>query len=240
VAVVVVVIVVVSIFTRNAYPAARCRSLPPPARSVAGGATLGRTNAGKPTDQNSLALPGDARKISPGSRRSTSWSGREPARKADRQEQAVKEAYLEDLAPGQVFTSDSRAVVDAASIKRFSGEFDRQPFHLDEAAAQTTFFGEMVASGWHTTAMTMQLIVDALPLSHGIIGSGVDELRWPRPVRPGDTLHLHCEILAVTPSKLHPSRGIVRVRMTTLNQKDQPVQTMVANLLAFRRPEPDA
>ncbi|MEA2964864.1 MAG: hypothetical protein QOI46_4962 [Alphaproteobacteria bacterium] len=152
----------------------------------------------------------------------------------------MKEAYLEDLAPGQVFTSDSRAVVDAASIKRFSGEFDRQPFHLDEAAAQTTFFGEMVASGWHTTAMTMQLIVDALPLSHGIIGSGVDELRWPRPVRPGDTLHLHCEILAVTPSKLHPSRGIVRVRMTTLNQKDQPVQTMVANLLAFRRPEPDA
>jgi acyl dehydratase len=98
----------------------------------------------------------------------------------------------------------------------------------------------MVASGWHTTAMTMQLIVDTLPLSHGIIGSGVDELRWPRPVRPGDTLHLHCEIIAVTPSKLHPSRGTVRVRMTTLNQKDQPVQTMVANLLAFRRPEQDA
>ena len=163
-----------------------------------------------------------------------------PAREADRQEHAVKRAYLEDLAPGQVFTSDARAVVDAASIKRFSGEFDRQVFHLDEAAAQTTFFGEMVASGWHTTAMTMQLIVDTLPLSHGIIGSGVDELRWPRPVRPGDTLHLHCEIIAVTPSKLHPSRGTVRVRMTTLNQKDQPVQTMVANLLAFRRPEQDA
>ena len=145
----------------------------------------GRINAGMPTDQNSLALPGAARKISPGSRRSTSWSGREPAREADRQEHAVKRAYLEDLAPGQVFTSDARAAVDAASIKRFSGEFDRQPFHLDEAAAQTTFFGEMVASGWHTTAITMQLIVDTLPLSHGIIGSGVDELRWPRPVRPG-------------------------------------------------------
>jgi acyl dehydratase len=154
-----------------------------------------------------------------------------------RTEMAVTKAYLEDLAPGQVFTSEARAVVDAASIKRFSGEFDRQPFHLDEAAAQTTFFGEMVASGWHTTAITMQLIVDTLPLSHGVIGSGVDELRWPRPVRPGDTLHLHCEIIAVTPSKLHPSRGTVRVRMTTLNQKDQPVQTMVANLLAFRRPE---
>ena len=152
----------------------------------------------------------------------------------------MKRAYLEDLAPGQVFTSDARTVVDTASIRRFSGEFDRQPFHLDETAAQTSFFGEMVASGWHTTAMTMQLIVDTLPLSHGIIGSGVDELRWPRPVRPGDTLHLHCEIIAVTPSKLHPSRGTVRVRMTTLNQKDQPVQTMVANLLAFRRPEQDA
>jgi hypothetical protein len=99
-----------------------------------------------PTDHNGLALPDDGRKISPESRRSTSWSGREPARKADRQEQAVKGVYLEELAPGQVFTSDARAVVDAASIKRFSGEFDRQPFHLDEAVAQTTFFGEMVAS----------------------------------------------------------------------------------------------
>jgi len=189
-------------------------------------------------EKNSLALVGNARKI----------PARPPpldlmvitpglARKADRQEQAVKRAYLEDLAPGQVFTSDARAVVDVASIKRFSGEFDRQPFHLDEAAAKPTFFQELVASGWHTTAVTMQLIVETLPLSHGIIGSGVDELRWPRPVRPGDTLHLHCEILAVTPSKLHPSRGTVRVRMTTFNQKDQPVQTMVANLLAFRRPE---
>src|SRR6185295_8770827 len=72
-----------------------------------------------------------------------------------RTEMAVTKAYLEDLAPGQVFASDARAVVDAASIKRFSGEFDRQPFHLDEAAAQPTFFQELVASGWHTTAMTM-------------------------------------------------------------------------------------
>src|SRR3954452_22274229 len=124
-----------------------------------------------------------------------------------RTEMAVTKAYLEDLAPGQVFTSDARTVVDAASIKRFSGEFDRQPFHLDEAAAQTTFFGEMVASGWHTNAMTMQLSVATWPQSRGVIGSGIDELRWPRPVRPGDTLSLHCEIIAVAPSKLHPSRG---------------------------------
>ena len=149
----------------------------------------------------------------------------------------MDKTFLEDLAPGQVFTSDARAVVDAASIKRFAGEYDRQPCHLDEAAARPTFFKELVASGWHTTAMTMQLIIETLPLSHGIIGSGVDELRWPRPVRPGDTLRLHCEIIDVQPSKLRPSRGTVRVRMTTLNQNDEPVQTMVANLMAFRRSE---
>ena len=83
----------------------------------------------------------------------------------------------------------------------------------------------------------MQLVVKTLPLSHGVIGSGVDELRWPRPVKPGDTLRLHCEVIEVTPSKLDLSRGTVRVRMMTLNQHDQPVQTMVANLIAFRRPK---
>jgi acyl dehydratase len=152
-------------------------------------------------------------------------------------ENAVNQAFLEDLAPGQVFTSDARAVVDASTIKRFAGEFDPQPFHLDEPTARPTFFKKLVASGWHTTAVTMRLLVQTLPLSHGIIGSGVDELRWPRPVRPGDTLRVHCEVIDVTPSKLDPSRGTVRMRMTTLNQHDQPVQTMVANLLAFRRPE---
>jgi acyl dehydratase len=152
-------------------------------------------------------------------------------------EHAVKKAFLEDLAPGQIFTSNARAVVDASAIKRFAGEFDPQPFHLDEASARPTFFKKLVASGWHTTAVTMQLVVKTLPLSHGVIGSGVDELRWPRPVKPGDTLRLHCEVLEVTPSKLDPSRGTVRVRMMTLNQHDQPVQTMVANLIAFRRPK---
>ena len=152
----------------------------------------------------------------------------------------MDKAFLEDLAPGQVFTSDARVVVDAGSIKRFAGEFDPQPFHLDETSAGGTFFKKLVASGWHTTAMTMQLIVKTLPLSHGIIGSGVDELRWPRPVKPGDTLRLHCEVIDVTPSIMDPSRGTVRVRMTTLNQHDQPVQTMVANLFAFRRPQPTA
>ena len=152
----------------------------------------------------------------------------------------MEKAFLEDLAPGQVFTSDARVVVDVRAIKKFAGEFDPQPFHLDEASAGATFFKNLVASGWHTTAMTMQLIIKTLPLSHGIIGTGVDELRWPRPVKPGDTLRLHCEVIDVTPSIMDPSRGTVRVRMTTLNQHDQPVQTMVGNLLAFRRPQPMA
>jgi acyl dehydratase len=158
------------------------------------------------------------------------------AARGSSKENAVDKAFLEDLAPGQVFTSEARAVVDASSIKRFAGEFDPQPFHLDEATAQPTFFKKLVASGWHTTAVTMQLLVQTLPLSEGVIGSGVDELRWPRPVKPGDTLRVQCEVIDVTPSKLHPSRGTVRMRMTTLNQNDQPVQTMIANLLAFRRP----
>jgi len=85
--------------------------------------------------------------------------------------------------------------------------------------------------------VTMQLVVKTLPLSHGVIGSGVDELRWPRPVKPGDTLRLHCEVIEGRRPSSTPSRGTVRVRMTTLNQHDQPVQTMVANLLAFRRPK---
>src|SRR5438093_1312251 len=95
-------------------------------------------------------------------------------------EHAVEKTFLEDLAPGQVFTSDARAVVDAPSIKRFAGEFDQQPFHLDEASAQDTFFKKLVASGWHTTAVTMQLIIKTLPLSHGIIGSGVASCLLPR------------------------------------------------------------
>jgi acyl dehydratase len=160
-----------------------------------------------------------------------------PPSRGSSKETAVDKAYLEDLAPGQVFTSDARTVVDADAIKRFGGEFDPQPWHLNEAVAHSTFFKELVASGWHTTALTMQLIIQTLPLSGGIIGSGVDELRWPRPVRPGDTLRLHCEIIDVQESKLRPASGTVRVRMTTLNQNDQPVQTMIANLLAFRRPE---
>jgi acyl dehydratase len=148
----------------------------------------------------------------------------------------MKRIYLDDLVAGQEYTSDARVHVDAAAIKDFAGTFDPQPFHLDEAQAQSSFFKQLVASGWHTTAMTMPLIVQALPLSHGIIGSGVDELRWHKPVRPGDVLRVHCRVEEVRRSKSDPSRGAARVRITTLDQNGVAVQSMLANLLAFGRP----
>ena len=100
----------------------------------------------------------------------------------------MKKAFLEDLAPGQVFTSEARAVVDAGAITRFASEFDPQPFHLDEASARPTFFKKLVASGWHTTAVTMQLVVKTLPMSHGVIGSGVVSSNCTRPSRVVSTV----------------------------------------------------
>src|SRR5258708_33916665 len=101
-------------------------------------------------------------------------------------EHAVKKTFLEDLAPGQVFTSEARAVVDAGSIKRFAGEFDPQPFHLDEASAGATFFKKLAASGWPTTAATSQLILKTRPFSHGIIRTRGAALASARPANPAD------------------------------------------------------
>jgi acyl dehydratase len=144
--------------------------------------------------------------------------------------------YLEDLAVGQKFGS-GKAVVEAGRIKSFAGEFDPQPFHLDAVAARATLFGDLAASGWHTAALTMRLIVDGdFKPAGGIIGAGVEELRWPRPVRAGDTLRVESEIIEVRPSKSRPEIGLVKVRNTTLNQNDEPVLVQVANLLVPRRP----
>ena len=146
------------------------------------------------------------------------------------------ELYLEDFAVGQKFGS-GRLKVDAARIKSFAAEFDPQPFHLDEADATKTIFGGLAASGWHTAAMTMRLQVEAeLRPVGGIVGAGFDEFRWPRPVRPGDELHLECEVLEVRPSKSRPSQGLIKVRTTTLNQNGEAVQVLVANLVVPRRP----
>ncbi len=118
-----------------------------------------------------------------------------------------REWFLEDFAVGQRFTSGSVGV-SAAEIKAFAAQFDPQPFHLDEEAARSTFFGGLVASGWHTAALTMRLIVDSdLKIAGGSIGAGAELIKWPRPVRPGDTLHAVSEVLEIRPSKSRPNRG---------------------------------
>ena len=144
--------------------------------------------------------------------------------------------YLEDFAVGQTFGS-GRLRVEKARIKTFAAEFDPQPFHLDEEAARGSIFGGLAASGWHTAAMTMRLLVESeLKPAGGIIGAGFDEFRWPRPVRPGDELHLESEVLEVRPSKSRPEQGLIKVRTTTKNQNDEPVQVSIGNLVVPRRP----
>lgn len=144
--------------------------------------------------------------------------------------------YLEDIEVGQTFGS-GRMRVDSARIKSFAAEFDPQPFHLDEEAARNSIFAGLAASGWHTAATTMRLLVESeFKPAGGLIGAGFDELRWPRPTRPGDELHVSSEVLSVRPSSSRPSQGLVKLRITTLNHNDEPVQVFVANLIVPRRP----
>lgn len=145
--------------------------------------------------------------------------------------------YLDDLAPGQLYRGKAVVTVDEAAIKSFARQFDPQPFHLDGEAAKATLFGGLAASGWHTAAMTMQLLVtDGPPLAGGIVGAGMDELRWPKPVRPGDRLRIESEVIEVRPSRSRPMQGLVKTRTTTLNQSGEAVQIVLANLLVPRRP----
>ena len=145
--------------------------------------------------------------------------------------------WLEDFTPGQKFVSD-RLRVDATAIKAFATQFDPQPFHLDEDAARGSFFGGLAASGWHTAALTMRLLVGSgFRPAGGIIGSRADELKWPRAVRPGDELRVEAEVLEVRPSSSRPGQGFVKCRTTTLNQNDEPVQVLVMNLLVQARPK---
>ena len=139
--------------------------------------------------------------------------------------------YLEDFAVGQKFGTASLRV-DPEEIKSFAARFDPQPFHLDEEAAARSFFGGLAASGWHTAALTMRLLVDGeLKPAGGIIGAGFEEMRWPRPVRPGDVLRVESEILEVRPSKSRPQQGLIKVRTTTYNQDGDPVQVFVGSLV---------
>jgi acyl dehydratase len=147
----------------------------------------------------------------------------------------MTQLYFEDLSVGQKFGT-GRFKVDAARIKSFAAEFDPQPFHLDETAAEKSLLRGLAASGWHTAAITMRLLVDGeFKPAGGILGAGFDQLQWPHPVRPGDELRAESEILELRPSKSKPEIGVVRVRVTTLNQAREPVQIFIANLLIPRR-----
>jgi acyl dehydratase len=144
--------------------------------------------------------------------------------------------YLEDFMPGQKFGGPERLRVDAARIKSFAAEFDPQSFHLDDTAASASIFRGLAASGWHTAAMTMKLLVASeLKPAGGIVGAGFDEFRWPTPVRPGDELRVESEVLEVRPSKSRPDIGLVKLRTTTYNQNGQAVQVSVGNLMVPRR-----
>ncbi len=142
--------------------------------------------------------------------------------------------FLDDLHVGDTFVTGT-VEVTADGIKRFAAEFDPQPFHLDDAAAKPTIFGGLAASGWHTAAMTMKLLVSGGPqLAGGIVGAG-GEIEWKTATRPGDVLHVESEVAELIASKSRPERGLVVLRSRTLNQRGDVVQTLVARLVVPRR-----
>jgi acyl dehydratase len=148
----------------------------------------------------------------------------------------VTEKYLEDLHVGERFGSDTIEVTEE-SIIAFAREFDPQAFHLDAKAAEQSIFKGLSASGWHTAAISMKLFVTGeLKFAGGSVGLGVDELRWPQALRPGDVLRLETEILDVRTSKSKPDRGIIRIRNVTMNQRGEVVQTFMASVMVRRRP----
>ena len=146
----------------------------------------------------------------------------------------MKEVYFDDLKAGDKFQSETFAV-PAKEIIEFAEKFDPQKFHLNAKSAERSIFKGLVASGWHTAAITMRLFVRTLDFAKGAIGLGVDELRWPNAVRPGDVLRVETEILETRLSRSRPNVGVIRLRNVTLNQRDETVQTMTASALVPRR-----
>ena len=142
--------------------------------------------------------------------------------------------YLDELAEGMQYTSGEYEMT-VADIKRFAGEFDPQPFHLDEEAARSSLFGSLAASGWHTAAVTMKLLTEGgVPVAGGTIGLG-GEITWPKPTRPGDRLHVVTTVTEIRPSKSKPGQGVVTTTSETKNQAGEVVQRFVAKLIAFTR-----
>lgn len=147
----------------------------------------------------------------------------------------MEKLYLEDFTVGRHFVSATHTL-DAGQIKAFASRFDPQPFHLDEAAAQDSFFHGLAASGWHTAAITMSLLVKSgMPIAGGLIGAGA-EIEWPRPVRPGDRLTVESEVIEVKPSRSRPERGMITVKSRTRNQHGEVVQILTSKMLVWKKP----
>jgi acyl dehydratase len=146
--------------------------------------------------------------------------------------------YLEDLVVGGR-SSFGRYEVTREEVLEFARKYDAQPFHLSDEAAAQTHFGRLAASGWHTCAMTMAMLVENMghEPQAGLGSPGVDELRWLKPVFPGDTLRCETEILEVTPSRSKPDIGSFRSNVTTYNQRDEPVLRFTSIVLMRRRPQ---
>lgn len=141
--------------------------------------------------------------------------------------------HLDDLAVGDLFLSGEH-LLDAEQIIAFASQFDPQPFHLDPELAQDTFFKGLAASGWHTMAITMRLLVESVPFAKGIIGAG-GEIAWPRPTRPGDRLRVESTVREIRPSRSKQGMAIVLLHSLTFNQHDDVLQDFTAKLLAFRK-----
>lgn len=152
----------------------------------------------------------------------------------------MSELFFEDFAVGQIHKPGQRRRVEKDEIIAFAGKYDPQPFHLDDEAAQKSIFGRLVASGWHTAAITMRLITESeYKAAAGTVGLGFDQLRWPIPVFPGDELRIESEVLEVRPSNSRPGWGLLKMRTRTLNQHSQVVQELIANAMVPRRPAGD-
>ncbi len=146
----------------------------------------------------------------------------------------MNEHYFDDLKVGDRFKSEPLEVTEKQVIE-FARKFDPQMFHLNRKSAERTIFKGLIASGWHTVAMTMRLFVQTLNFAEGAIGLGVDKLRWPNVVRPGDVLTVQAKIVHLRPSRSRPNYGIIRLRKVTINQRGEIVQTMLASVLVPRR-----
>jgi len=147
----------------------------------------------------------------------------------------TQKLYLEDLFPGQKFVSASYSMT-AERIKTFAMEYDPQPFHVDEVLAENSFFKGLAASGWHTASVTMRLISESVPIANGLVGAGLEELRWLQPVRPEEELYVETEVISSRPSKSKPHQGLARIKITTFNHRKEAVLEVISTVVVLKNP----